>query len=90
MLQAVGHLRDVRRLVVAMSRARLGLYVFARVRLFRNCFELTPAFEKLTARPDKLHLAPSETYPAQRRSDQVGGASCCDVTESDSLFGPAS
>ena len=42
--KAVGHLRDVRRLVVAMSRARLGLYVFARVALFQNCFELTPAF----------------------------------------------
>ena len=27
---AVGHLRDVRRLVVALSRARLGLYVFCR------------------------------------------------------------
>jgi intron-binding protein aquarius len=25
--RAIGHLRDVRRLVVAMSRARLGLYV---------------------------------------------------------------
>ena len=29
--KTVGHLRDVRRLIVAMSRARLGLYVFARV-----------------------------------------------------------
>ena len=38
--RAVGHLRDARRLVVAMSRARLGLYVFARVSLFKNCFEL--------------------------------------------------
>ncbi len=28
--RTVGHLRDVRRLVVAMSRARLGLYVFGR------------------------------------------------------------
>ena len=28
--KAVGHLRDVRRLIVAMSRARLGLYIFAR------------------------------------------------------------
>jgi intron-binding protein aquarius len=28
--KAVGHLRDVRRLIVAMSRARLGLYVFCR------------------------------------------------------------
>ena len=26
----VGHLRDVRRLIVAMSRARLGLYIFGR------------------------------------------------------------
>ena len=30
----VGHLRDVRRLIVAMSRARLGLYVFGRVNIF--------------------------------------------------------
>ena len=41
----VGHLRDVRRLVVAMSRARLGLYVLARVSLFRGCTELQPAFK---------------------------------------------
>lgn len=41
----VGHLRDVRRLVVAMSRARLGLYVLARVNLFQNCTELQPAFQ---------------------------------------------
>lgn len=46
--KAVGHLRDVRRLVVAMSRARLGLYIFARVGLFQNCFELTPAFEQVS------------------------------------------
>ena len=36
----VGHLRDVRRLVVAMSRARLGLYVFCRRSLFEQCYEL--------------------------------------------------
>lgn len=45
--KAVGHLRDVRRLVVAMSRARLGLYIFARVSLFQNCYELTPAFQQV-------------------------------------------
>lgn len=28
--KTVGHIRDVRRLIVALSRARLGLYVFAR------------------------------------------------------------
>ena len=40
----VGHLRDVRRLVVAMSRARLGLIILARVSLFSTCHELQPAF----------------------------------------------
>ncbi len=42
--RAFGHLRDVRRLVVAMSRARLGLYVFGRAQLFSNCYELQPTF----------------------------------------------
>lgn len=62
----VGHLRDVRRLVVAMSRARLGLYVFARVQLFKNCFELQPAFNILMKRPLQLHLVPAETRPTTR------------------------
>uniref|UniRef100_A0A672MSB9 Intron-binding protein aquarius n=1 Tax=Sinocyclocheilus grahami TaxID=75366 RepID=A0A672MSB9_SINGR len=60
--KAVGHLRDVRRLVVAMSRARLGLYIFARVSLFQNCYELTPAFSQLTARPLQLHIRPHQYY----------------------------
>lgn len=64
--RAVGHLRDARRLVVAMSRARLGLYVFARVSLFKNCFELTPAFDQLMRRPLKLKLLPEELYPTSR------------------------
>ncbi len=62
----VGHLRDVRRLVVAMSRARLGLYIFARVSLFKNCFELQPAFSLLMRRPLQLHLCPNEVYPGKR------------------------
>jgi intron-binding protein aquarius len=62
----VGHLRDVRRLVVAMSRARLGLYIFARVSLFKNCFELQPAFNILMRRPLQLHLCPNEVYPGKR------------------------
>lgn len=59
--------RDVRRLVVALSRARLGLYVFARVSLFQNCFELTPAFNQLMVRPLRLHLLPYEAYPPVRK-----------------------
>ncbi|XP_029661086.1 RNA helicase aquarius isoform X2 [Formica exsecta] len=69
--RAVGHLRDARRLVVAMSRARLGLYVFARVSLFKNCFELTPAFDQLMQRPLKLQLIPQELYPTERPNNIV-------------------
>ncbi|KAI2654745.1 RNA helicase aquarius [Labeo rohita] len=69
--KAVGHLRDVRRLVVAMSRARLGLYIFARVSLFQNCYELTPAFSQLTARPLQLHIRPHEYYSStEERSSE--------------------
>ncbi|XP_069894164.1 RNA helicase aquarius-like [Dipodomys merriami] len=68
--RAVGHLRDVRRLVVAMSRARLGLYIFARVSLFQNCFELTPAFTQLTARPLHLHIIPTEPFPTARKNGE--------------------
>jgi hypothetical protein len=44
---AVGHLRDVRRLVVALSRARLGIYVFCRQSLYESCYELYPAISQL-------------------------------------------
>lgn len=57
----VGHLRDVRRLVVAMSRARLGLYVFCRRSLFEQCYELQPTFQLLLQRPDHLALNLDET-----------------------------
>jgi len=65
----VGHLRDVRRLVVAMSRARLGLYIFGRIPLFKNCFELQPAFNILCKRPNELHLCPNELYQTKRQSN---------------------
>lgn len=63
----VGHLRDVRRLVVAMSRARLGLYVFCRRSLFEQCYELQPTFRLLLERPDKLALNLEETSPFTER-----------------------
>ena len=55
-----GHMRDVRRLVVAMSRARLGLYVFCRAELFGNCFELGRCFRLLLSRPTQLQLVTTE------------------------------
>ena len=68
--KAVGHVRDVRRLVVAMSRARLGLYVFGRRALFEQCYELEPAFKHLLRYPTKLAIAPTESYPPSRPVDE--------------------
>ncbi|GKC68271.1 intron-binding protein aquarius [Tanacetum coccineum] len=63
----VGHLRDVRRLIVAMSRARLGLYVFCRRSLFEQCYELQPTFQLLLQRPDHLCLNVHEIAPSTDR-----------------------
>ena len=52
----VGHFRDVRRLVVALSRARLGLYVFGKVSLFSGVWELKEAFGHLLKNPTALSL----------------------------------
>nr|XP_019560772.2 RNA helicase aquarius-like [Aedes albopictus] len=68
--RTIGHIRDVRRLVVAMSRARLGLYIFGRVSLFKNCVELQPAFKLLTKRPLQLHLLADETVPCSRKNNE--------------------
>lgn len=57
-----GHLRDVRRLVVATSRSRLGLYIVGRGSLFSNCHELQPTFKQLMARPVRLALVKGESY----------------------------
>ena len=65
--KTVGHIRDVRRLIVAMSRARLGLYIFGRIGLFQNCFELGPSLRLLTARPTQLMVAPDEVIKASNK-----------------------
>ncbi len=61
----------MRRLVVALSRARLGLYIFSRVSLFQNCFELSSAFKLLTQRPLHLHLIPHENYLTNRKITDI-------------------
>ena len=60
--KTVGHIRDIRRLTVAMSRARLGLYVFARESLFSQCYELQRTFNLLKEVPIQLQLIPNEDY----------------------------
>ena len=67
--RTVGYLRDVRRLTVAFSRARLGLYILGRREVFQNCYELKPAFDVLAQRPDKLMVVPGEMFPTTRTLD---------------------
>lgn len=70
--ESVGHLRDVRRLVVAVSRARRGLYVFCRQSLFGAVHELKQTFDQLVAKPTKLELVLGENYPSERKiSEEV-------------------
>ncbi|KAL6875943.1 P-loop containing nucleoside triphosphate hydrolase protein [Trichoderma longibrachiatum] len=66
----VGYLRDVRRMTVAFSRARLGLYVLGRREVFEACPELRPAFDVLLQRPDKLMLVTGELWPTERPSTE--------------------
>lgn len=53
-------------MTVAMSRARLGLYILGRREVFEACHELRPAFDILLSRPDKLMLVTGELWPTQR------------------------
>ncbi|ORY69960.1 uncharacterized protein BCR38DRAFT_481116 [Pseudomassariella vexata] len=70
----VGYLRDIRRLTVALSRARLGLYILGRRSVFEACYELKPAFELLLQRPDKLALATGELWPSERLQTEEQGS----------------
>jgi len=71
--KTVGHVRDVRRLVVALSRSRLGLYVFGKKELFNGCIELGPSFSQLNAKPTRLQLVLSEKVPTSRKVLSVPG-----------------
>lgn len=70
--ETVGHIRDIRRLVVAVSRARLGLYVFCRQRVFAECHELKRTLSQFEDRPNNLMLVMGENHPTTRNvSDQI-------------------
>jgi len=64
--KTVGHLRDIRRLIVAASRARLGLYVFCRQSVFCGCHELRRVMNQFGQKTNKLELVTGEEFPPQR------------------------
>lgn len=69
-----GYLRDVRRLTVALSRARLGLYILGRRSIFQSSPELIQAFQLPLERPESLVLATGENFPTSRLlTDEVEG-----------------
>ena len=66
-----GYLRDMRRMTVALSRARLGLYVLGRRSVFESCYDLNEAFSRLIAsRRTKLELVVGEMWPTQREAGE--------------------
>ncbi|KAL9092612.1 MAG: hypothetical protein Q9165_004416 [Trypethelium subeluteriae] len=68
-----GYLRSLRRLTVALSRARLGLYILGRRAVFEVVPELHAAFELLFQRPDTLRLVTGELHPTTRVLDEDVG-----------------
>jgi intron-binding protein aquarius len=64
-----GYLRDLRRLTVALSRSRLGLYILGRKAVFESCYEIQDAFHLLFERPTKLQVVSGEMFPTQRLID---------------------
>ena len=62
----IGYLRDVRRMIVGLSRARLGLYTFGRRELFQGEIELTKCFNSMVGfkggEKDGLDLVSGEFY----------------------------
>ena len=65
--KSIGYLRDIRRWIVALSRARLGLYIVGRGSLFESYAELEQTWVNLMANGDKLELVSGEMWPTQRK-----------------------
>jgi intron-binding protein aquarius len=66
---------------VALSRARLGLYVFCRLNIFENCYEINPSISQLlsistgnsktSTEAAKLRLVANEGYPSSRANSNT-------------------
>ncbi|OQR91986.1 intron-binding protein aquarius-like isoform X1 [Achlya hypogyna] len=65
----VGTLHDVRRAIVAVSRATLGLYVVGKKAVYESCVALRPVFGPLWALPTTLKLVDAERVGACTRKE---------------------
>ena len=68
---SVGHIRDPRRLVVAMSRTRFGLYVFGRFDLYYGCYDIRNTVRKFAEKPLTLELVRDERFKDKRQYDEI-------------------
>ena len=66
----MGYLRDIRRLTVALSRARLGLYILGRRFVFETCNEVQEAFVHLFQQSNKLMITTGEMFPTSRSVEE--------------------
>lgn len=69
--QGIGFLRDPRRILVAFSRARYGLYVFGRFNNFAHFPEHRQLFESLEKKGLKLQILASEAAESGREEGSV-------------------
>ncbi|KAI7824501.1 P-loop containing nucleoside triphosphate hydrolase protein [Kickxella alabastrina] len=68
--RSIGYLRDLRRMTVALSRARLGLYVFGRRSVLDSCFEMKRIVQGLVRNGEKLRLRVGEHREQQRCGEE--------------------
>ena len=71
---------------MALSRARLGLYILGRRDVFESCYELQEAFNIIFKRPDKLVLVPGEMWPAQREILATGENTSEQIVEGETIM----
>jgi intron-binding protein aquarius len=68
--ESIGYLKDIRRLIVALSRAKFGLYIFGYWPLFEKEPSWFPILSRLSLHPTKMTLIAGESYPVSRVQDQ--------------------
>lgn len=84
--ERIGHLRDIRRLVVAVSRSRLGLYVLCRQDLFASNHDLRRTFDQFADKPNQLQLISGEAYPTDRKTnDPIPDERLCNIDDATDL-----